>query len=715
MYRAYLQNNCLLWAFLFILGITGEGQSQSLVNEGNVADPIVEKLPDLMFDGSDEAHHRLRDAIHGARILADSGAGYEAAMVLTAISIQAKNTELAEEALNILNNLELTPNSVLNGTAKEILGKNQKRNHRHHSNFNKRHIQNLIKLGLYSEAADQLLRILKSNNERIIEQMWRELFRQSKTPEKLLAKNKLKINNQLAKELESANQRTLKLNQIRFLRVFDHETSEDAERLLRRSDPNIISENDRDEHHSEYQRWVERDNEENEDDRKEPPLEEIALRVVRHAGDMKNVCIKSSDFLAKLVIEAAPNSAAAKNARVLLGKSQEPNSKKLYHNLYMENDPGNEMFSEVKVREYELILTDQAIEKLHDEPKKYVRGTFREGEKVYRNVGIRLKGSGGSFQMLDQDTKPGFTIKFNQFVERQKFYGLRRIILNNANQDPSYMRESIGYSIFRDAGIPAPRTGYATLNVNGKSRGLYVQIEAVTQDFLARWFSNTKGNLYEGPGDIMEWDHLDLDSNQSNDDRRDLQQLAETIEEASDQDPWRTISKHVDFNCFKRFIALEQLVNHWDGYTQTNNYRIYHNPETSKFEFFPHGCDQLFEEAHANIFRNQGGILSRALIQTEAGREQYKETIRLLLDQVWDESTITSRIAEKYRLIRPYVSSGGRIGRGIDEFEETVNRMLRFVATRRYAAISQLISADSQNNWRQYREAEYHWLFDSYR
>ena len=118
---------------------------------------------DILFDGSDEAHHRLRDAIHGARILADSGAGYEAAMVLTAISIQAKNTELAEEALNILNNLELTPNSVLNGTAKEILGKNQKRNHRHHSNFNKRHIQNLIKLGLYSEAADQLLRILKSN------------------------------------------------------------------------------------------------------------------------------------------------------------------------------------------------------------------------------------------------------------------------------------------------------------------------------------------------------------------------------------------------------------------------------------------------------------------------------------------------------------------------------------------------------------------------
>ena len=107
MYRAYLENNCLLWAFLFILGITGGVQAQSLVNEGDVADPVAETLPDLMFDGSDEAHHRLRDAIHGARILADSGAGYEAAMVLTAISIQAKNTELAEEALNILNNFGL--------------------------------------------------------------------------------------------------------------------------------------------------------------------------------------------------------------------------------------------------------------------------------------------------------------------------------------------------------------------------------------------------------------------------------------------------------------------------------------------------------------------------------------------------------------------------------------------------------------------------------
>jgi len=715
MYRAYFQNNSLLWASLLIVGVSVCGQEQSLVDEGNVADPVVEKLPDLMFDGSGEAHHRLRDAIHGARILADSGVGYEAAMVLTAISIQAENTELAEEALNILNNFGLTPNFVLNGTAKEILGKIQKRNHRHHSSYNKRHIQNLIKLGLYSEAADRLLRILKSNNERTIEQMWRELFRQYKTPEKLLAKNMLKTNNQLAKELEIANQITLKLNQVRFLRVFDHEVSEHAEHLLRRSDPNIIGENDRDEHHSEYQRWVERDNEENEDGRKGPPLEEVALRVVRHAGDMRNVCYKSSDFLAKLVIETAPNSAASKTAYTLLGKPQKPNSIKTHHNLHMGNDRGIEMFSDVRVREYELILTDQAIEKLHDEPKKYVRGTFREGEKVYHDVGIRLKGSWGSFQMLDQDSKPGFTIKFNQFVERQKFYGLRRIILNNAAQDPSYIRESIGYSIFRDAGIPAPRTGYATINVNGKSRGLYVQIEAVTQDFLARWFSNTKGNLYEGPGDVTEWDHLDLDSNQSNDDRRDLQLLAETIKEASDYNPWRTISKHVDFDCFNRFMALEQLVNHWDGYTQANNYRIYHNPVTSKFEFFPHGCDQLFEEAHANIFRNQGGILSRALIQTEAGRGQYKETIRLLLDQVWDESTITSRIAEKYKLIRPYVSSEGRMGRGIVEFEEAINRMLRFVATRRYAAISQLISADNRNNWRQYREAEYNWLFDSYR
>ena len=116
---------------------------------------------------------------------------------------------------------------------------------------------------------------------------------------------------------------------------------------------------------------------------------------------------------------------------------------------------------------------------------------------------------------------------------------------------------------------------------------MYEQVEAISKDFLKRWYSKTGGNLYEGPGDVMQWDELDLDSNQEREDRSDLRHLAEAIEEANDDDPWELLADFVDVDNFTRFIALEQLINHWDGYTQTNNYRMYNNPETMKFEFFP--------------------------------------------------------------------------------------------------------------------------------
>ena len=269
------------------------------------------------------------------------------------------------------------------------------------------------------------------------------------------------------------------------------------------------------------------------------------------------------------------------------------------------------------------------------------------------------------------------------------------------------MCEYIGYSLFRDAGVPAPRIGYVTLIVNKKPYGLYVQVEAVTRDFLQRWYSKTHGNLYEGPGDIEQWDELDLDSNQNRGDRGNLRRLAEAIKEADDDDPLDSLAEFVDIDNFTRFITLEQLLNHWDGYTQTNNYRMYNNPDTMKFEFFPHGADQLFEDLRGNIFREQGGILSRALVRTSEGQERYDQMMYQLLEQVWDEDTIKSRIAKVYQLIRPHVMKSTK-GRRVEEFEDAINRLLRFVDARRYVVLRQLRVAEKGNSWRDRQHFGFH-------
>ena len=213
--------------------------------------------------------------------------------------------------------------------------------------------------------------------------------------------------------------------------------------------------------------------------------------------DRANTNKLSARILATLVTEVDPNSKSADKVSALIKKLSISTTNKLGSRIVTEEGKGADLFGTKQVRSYHLELSASAIQQLHEDLKHYVRATFREGNDIYKEVGVRLKGGHGSFRMLGGKSKAAFTIKFNYFVKEQRFHGLRRIILNNSIQDPTYMCEYIGYGLFRDAGVPAPRIGYATVAVNQEPYGLYVQVEAVSKDFLQRWYSKTAGNLYE--------------------------------------------------------------------------------------------------------------------------------------------------------------------------------------------------------------------------
>jgi hypothetical protein len=50
-----------------------------------------------------------------------------------------------------------------------------------------------------------------------------------------------------------------------------------------------------------------------------------------------------------------------------------------------------------------------------------------------------------------------------------RFYGLRKLQFHAMNRDPSMLKERLGYSIFRDFGVAAPRAAHARLLINGVS------------------------------------------------------------------------------------------------------------------------------------------------------------------------------------------------------------------------------------------------------
>ncbi|HIA12832.1 MAG TPA: hypothetical protein EYN69_12305, partial [Flavobacteriales bacterium] len=527
----------------------------------------------------EEDYQRGNEAIHCVHTLAELGAGYEAARVLAAIAWQEGDTDFGNQARHILHEWDLTIDVIRRGDIKDINAKianAMQKLHNRHSNV--AHVRNLIELGLYDDAARLLRPEGLKIDRRVIERKWGEILDRYHLPIELLYDQAKNDHDELLQALRAGHQQNQLRLQIRLLRSIDPESSEMAEAIFRHSESDRRND-DHDQHRRPFEIWVEGQNEVEENER-EFKIEKILPRVMSHAIKVANKSKLSAGILARVVTKVAPNSKSADKACALIEKLSVSTSNKLGSRIVKEQGKATDLFGTKQVRSYHLELSDSSIQQLHEDPKHYVRATFREGNDIYKEVGVRLKGGHGSFRMLDGKSKAAFTIKFNYFVKEQRFHGLRRIILNNSIQDPTYMSEYIGYALFRDASVPAPRIGYATVTINQQSYGLYVQVEAVSNDFLKRWYSKTEGNLYEGPMDVVEWRELDLDSNQGRENRRDLHRLAKSIEKADDNNPWESLANYVDLGNFTRFIALEQLVNHWDGYTQTNNYRMYYNPET---------------------------------------------------------------------------------------------------------------------------------------
>jgi CotH kinase protein/Lamin Tail Domain len=113
---------------------------------------------------------------------------------------------------------------------------------------------------------------------------------------------------------------------------------------------------------------------------------------------------------------------------------------------------------------------------------------------TYFNVGIRMRSSSSS---LVPGNKQPFNVTLDAFVPDQDLYGFTTLNLNNGAVDPTLTRETISYRVMRDF-IPAPRTAYFRLHLNGTYWGLYILVEQPDKDFVRSWFSSDEGTRYKG-------------------------------------------------------------------------------------------------------------------------------------------------------------------------------------------------------------------------
>lgn len=277
---------------------------------------------------------------------------------------------------------------------------------------------------------------------------------------------------------------------------------------------------------------------------------------------------------------------------------------------------GEALFNHDGIVEIDIQLPEESVSGLHADPGTYVHGALHialaDGtEQDLGDVGVRLKGRYGSARTLDQ--KSSFLLKANEYVNGQRLFGSNKIAINNLVQDPSMLHEQLAYELFRAMGVPAPRTGYARVTVNGELKGLYATIEVVDNaPFLDHWFANSDGNLYEGSyGSDLEASLISsFDQDRGADvGFGDLTELAAALDQMTTAETFVTdVEAWINLDAYVKFAATELFLSHWDGYAATrNNYFVY-RPLGGQWYWIPWGTDQTFGDVGASVWNGNGRL-----------------------------------------------------------------------------------------------------------
>lgn len=184
-------------------------------------------------------------------------------------------------------------------------------------------------------------------------------------------------------------------------------------------------------------------------------------------------------------------------------------------------------------------------------------------------------------------------------------------------QDPTMTNQVMAYQLFREYGITASRTGFASVTVDNFRFGLYLNLEQYDDVSLAWHHPNVK-HLFEGQHagpfpstpDLLNAGYeskFPVDEGDYN----DISDLEKLIYELSnldlDTDHFSSANGLNDYDLpsvdevqIGTMMAIEKYMSHWDGYSGTpwwtpNNHYLL-SPHGSGFQILPGGADQTFTD-----------------------------------------------------------------------------------------------------------------------
>lgn len=324
---------------------------------------------------------------------------------------------------------------------------------------------------------------------------------------------------------------------------------------------------------------------------------------------------------------------------------------------------------------------------------KFVHADLELAGKTFTNVAVRYKGN-GTWMQSRGSLKHSLKIDLNQFVKGQKFAGLSKLNLHNNVTDASWMNEVLSHRLFRDAGVPAPRTAYARVYVTVPGKydkeylGLYSLVEDVDKEFVEANFRIKEGALFKPvtPAPFADLGNDWARYNQTYDPKTALKpeekqrviEFCKLLADASDNELAAKIGEYLDLDEFARFMAVTVWLSTLDSIlTIGQNYYVYLHPRTHKLQFIPWDLDHSFgqfgligsQEERENLsihhpWRGEIRFLDR-LFKVDAFRKLYLARMTEFNQSLFRPERFKAQVDEVARAIRPAVQAEGetKLGR----------------------------------------------------
>lgn len=324
---------------------------------------------------------------------------------------------------------------------------------------------------------------------------------------------------------------------------------------------------------------------------------------------------------------------------------------------------------------------------------KWTRGELEFAGATYTNVAVRYRGNGTYINSLF-GPKQSFKIDLNKHQKGQSLGGVNELNLLNSIADFSYVRDALAEQLFRELGVPAPRTAYAyvTLNVPGEFEnqplGLYVMVEDIDGDFAKDRFGSKKTPIFK-PVTYELFEHLgddwsayeaiyDLKTEATPSQKQRVIDFARLVSKANDAEFEQQLPSFLDIPEFAAFVAGHVLLSSCDGFLANGqNYYVYLDPRTDKFGFISWDQDHSFGEfgyVGTAEAREQMSIWQpylydfkflRRVMALPEFRGAYEKSLRAAIEKHFTKERMHAEVDRLAEVIRPAVAAENdfRLGR----------------------------------------------------